>query len=62
MTILGILFAVLVLCVVYWAATRLLAAFDVGDPIYTVVVVAIVLLLFLWFLNYFTATPHIPLR
>lgn len=51
MSLLGILLAVLVLCVVVWAARSLLAAFSVGDPIRTVVIVVLVVLCLVWFLG-----------
>lgn len=34
----------LLFCVLYWAATRLMAAFGVGEPIHTVILVILVIL------------------
>lgn len=47
----GLLIAVLVVCIVLWAAQSLMAAFGVPDPIRTVMLVVIVLVALLWFLN-----------
>jgi hypothetical protein len=38
LSIVALLVAVLVACLVYWAPTRIMAAFGVGDPIRTVVI------------------------
>lgn len=43
--------AVLVMCVVFWAAQSLMAAFGVPDPIRTVVLVLVVLVALLWCLS-----------
>lgn len=51
MSILGILVALVILCLIYWAATRLMDAFGVGDPIRTVVLVVLVILAVLWVVN-----------
>jgi len=51
MSLVGLLIAVLVICVVLWAVQRLLSAFAVPDPIRTVVWVVIVLIVVIWALN-----------
>lgn len=51
MSILGILVALVILCLVYWAATKLMDAFGIGDPIRTVVIVALVILGILWLVS-----------
>jgi hypothetical protein len=48
MTLIGLLVVLLVFCLVYWAATSLMSAFQVGDPIRTVVIVILVILLVIW--------------
>ena len=48
MSIIGLLVAVILLCLVWWGVTRLMAAFGVGDPIATVVRVLLVVLFILW--------------
>jgi len=48
MSLVSLLVALLLLCVIIWAARSLLAAFSIGDPIRTVVYVVIVLLVVLW--------------
>jgi hypothetical protein len=52
MSLLMLVLAVLVLCVVYWAVTSLLGAFGVQDPIRTIIIVAVVLVLLIWFLGF----------
>ena len=44
MSLIGILVLLLIFGLVYWAATRLLAAFGVGEPVHTIVIVLLVLL------------------
>lgn len=48
MSLIGLLFLVLIVCVVIWATRALLAAFSVGEPIRTVVWIAVVLLVLFW--------------
>jgi membrane glycosyltransferase len=50
MNLIGLLFALLIICVVIWAARAIMAAFGIGDPIATIVYVVLVLfaLAFLW--------------
>jgi hypothetical protein len=62
MSILGILIAVLVLCVIVWAARALMAAFGVGDPIRTVVMVVLVLICLFWILGALGVDSPIRLR
>lgn len=51
MSLIVLLAAVLVICVLFWAAQRLMAAFSVPDPIRTVVLVVLVLIALVWFLG-----------
>lgn len=51
MSLLGILIALLILGLVYWAATRLLAAFGVGEPVHTIVIVVLVSVFVLYLLG-----------
>lgn len=51
MSLLGILVALIVVLLVFWAARALLAAFGVGDPIATVVYVLLVVVVILWLLG-----------
>lgn len=48
MSLVGLLVALLIMCVVIWAARSLMAAFGIGDPIATVVWVVLVLIFLLW--------------
>lgn len=64
MSLISLLIALIVVCVVYWAITQILAAFGIGNPIATVVKVLFVLLVVLWLvqnLGLFTG-PVIRLR
>lgn len=51
MTILGLLVALIVILLVFWAVRALLAAFGIGDPIATVVYVILVVIVILWLLG-----------
>lgn len=64
MSILGLLVALVVICLLWWGITRILAAFGVGDPIATVVKVLFVILVVLWLLNAFgiVGGPMLRLR
>lgn len=62
MSLLGILLGILVLCVVVWSAKALMAAFGVGDPIRTVVIVALVILCLILFLQMLGVDSPINLR
>jgi hypothetical protein len=62
MTLLGLLVAILIACVVLWAARALLSAFGLGEPLYTVVMVVVVLLLVLWLASRFGYGPGLRLR
>lgn len=59
MPILSILIALLILCVVYWAAEKLMAAFGVGEPIHTVVIVLLVILALVYLFSLISAGPRI---
>lgn len=48
MSILSILVALIVICLVFWAARTLMAAFGIGDPIASVVYVLFVVLVVIW--------------
>lgn len=48
MPLIPLLIALLIMCVVIWAARSLLAAFGIGDPIATVVYVLLVLVFLLY--------------
>jgi len=47
-SVLGMLLALLVFCVVVWAARAIMAAFSMPAPIQTIVTVAIVLVFVFW--------------
>ena len=51
MSLIGLLVALVVICLLFWAVTRILAAFGVGDPIATVVKVVFVVIVVLWLVS-----------
>lgn len=51
MSLIGLLIALLIVCVVLWAARVLIAAFAVPQPIGTVIYVIIVLIVVIWFVQ-----------
>ncbi len=61
MSLIGLLLALLVVCVILWAARALMAAFGVGDPMATVVYVVLVLVCLLYVLGQFGLGPSMRL-
>lgn len=62
MTIVGLLVALGLFCLVWWAATRIMAASGVGDPVATIVKVVLVVIFVLWLvsaLGYGTGLPRL---
>ena len=51
MSLVTILLALLLVCLLLWAARALLAAFAIEDPIRTVIYVIIVVLIVLWLIS-----------
>lgn len=51
MDLISLLVVVLVVCIVLWAVSQLLAAFGIGNPIRGVVIVVTVILLLVWALR-----------
>ena len=63
MSIIGLLVALVLLCLVLWAAQKLIAAFGIQDPIRTVIWVVVVILAVLIVLGYVGGPGlHLPLR
>lgn len=62
MTIVGLLVALIVVCLLVWACRSILAAFSIGDPIATVVQVILVLLVIFWLLSQFGVVGGPALR
>jgi hypothetical protein len=62
MSVLGLLIFLLIACVLIWAAQQLLAAFGVGDPIRTVVLVLIVIVVLFAFLSQTGLGPRLGIR
>lgn len=51
MTIVGLLIALVIVCVVFWAINAIMAATGIGEPIVTIMRVLFVILVLLWLLN-----------
>lgn len=51
MTLIPLLVALVVVCLLFWAVTAILGAFGVGDPIATIVKVVFVVLVVLWLIS-----------
>ena len=51
MTLVGLVVVLLVIAVLYWCVVKILAAFGIGDPIRTVVMVVFALIAVLWLLS-----------
>jgi hypothetical protein len=62
MTLLGLLVALIVICLVFWAARTLMAAFSIGDPIASVIYVVLVVIVILWILQTFAVIPGLRIR
>jgi hypothetical protein len=60
MSLIGLLILLLVFCLIVWAARSLLAAFNIGNPIATVVQVVIVLIFVLWLIEALGLFPSGP--
>lgn len=54
MSLVGMLLALIVVCLIFWAVRALLAAFAVGEPISTVVMVLLVVIVIIWLVGAFT--------
>lgn len=62
MSLIGLLIAVVLVCLAWWAVTSILGAFGVGDPIATVVRVVFVVLVILWLVSALGFGPSLRLR
>jgi hypothetical protein len=51
MSIIGILVALVIICLLIWAVRSILAAFSIGPPISVLVQVVLVIIVVLWLLN-----------
>jgi len=60
MSLIGLFVALILLCLIIWAAQALLNAFGIGDPLKTVIWVVVVVLAVLIILGYVGAPmPHL---
>lgn len=62
MSLIGILVALVVICLLFWAVNAILHAFGVGDPIATVVKVVFVVVVVLWLVSALGYGPAVRLR
>jgi len=51
MSLIGLLVALVLVCLLIWAVRAILAAFNIGPPIATLVQVVLVIIVVLWLLN-----------
>lgn len=51
MSLIGLLVALIIICLLYWAVQAILRAFGIGEPVSTVVKVAFVIIIVLWLLG-----------
>ena len=61
MSLLGLLVALIIIGVVFWAARKLIAAFAIPEPIATVVYVVLVLICLFWILQQLGVAPGLRL-
>jgi hypothetical protein len=59
MSLVSLLVALIVICLLFWAVRAILAAFSIGDPIATVVYVLMVLFVVLWLLGGIGGVGHL---
>lgn len=62
MSLIGLLVALVILGLLYWAATRIMAAFGIGEPIHTLVIVVLVIIAVLYLLGLVGYGPGLALR
>lgn len=58
MNLIGLLVALLIICLVIWSARALMTAFKIEDPIRTVIYVAIVILVMIWLIGVIGYGPN----
>lgn len=51
MTLLGLLVALIVVCLVFWCVQQLTAAFNVPQPVRTVILVLLVVIVIVWLIG-----------
>lgn len=61
MSLIGLLVALIILCLVFWCIGQLTSAFSVPAPIVTVIYVILVVFVVLWLLQ-FLGSPVLHLR
>lgn len=58
MSLLGILVALIIIGVVFWAARKLIAAFSIPEPIATVIMVVLVIVCLFWIVGELGVLPE----
>ena len=61
MNLIGLLLLLVVGCFVYWAATKIMAAFGIGEPVHTIVIIVLVGLFLLALAGLFGYGPGVKL-
>ena len=61
MNLLALLVLVFVFCIIYWAANKLMAAFGIGEPVHTIVIIVLVGLFLLALAGLFGYGPGVKL-
>lgn len=61
MSLIGLLVALIIFALVFWAARALLAAFGLGDPIATVIYVLLVVIFIVYLLGLIGVGPSLRL-
>jgi hypothetical protein len=51
MSLLSLLVALIIVCLIFWACRAILAAFGIGDPIATIIYVFLVILVVFWLIG-----------
>lgn len=62
MSLIGILIALIIIGVVFWAATKLIAAFQIPEPIGTVIIVLLVVVCLVFLVSQFTDVLGFKMR
>lgn len=62
MSLISLLVALVVFCLVFWCVNAILRAFGVGDPIATLVKVVFVIVVVLWLLGVLGYVPALRIR
>lgn len=62
MSIVGLLVALVIICLLFWAVTTILRSFGIGDPMAGLVKVVFMIVVVLWALSVLGYAPMLRLR